>query len=80
MIEIVGTEGSSEYRAAIMVRDALESSWPGVTTSPVEEDDIKIAVSVKISGYKIQDIDIVLGPVDNHLEAMSAATRFQHAA
>jgi hypothetical protein len=60
MIEIVGTEGSSEYRAAIMVRDALESAWPGVTTSPVEEDDIKIAVSVKISGYKIQDIDIVL--------------------
>lgn len=60
MIEIVGTEGSSEYRAALMVRDALESAWPGVTTSPVEEDDIKIAVSVKISGYKIQDIDIVL--------------------
>lgn len=60
MIEIVGSEGSSEYRAAVMVRDALESAWPGVTTSPVEEDDIKIAVSVKISGYKIQDIDIIL--------------------
>jgi hypothetical protein len=60
MIEVVGTEGSSEYRAAIMVRDALESAWPGVTASPIEEDNIKIAVSVKLSGYKIQDIDVVL--------------------
>jgi len=60
MIEIVGTEGSSEYRAAIMVRNALEAVWPGVAVSPVEEEDIKIAVSVKISGYKVQDIDIVL--------------------
>ncbi len=25
-------------------------------------------------------IQTILGPVDNHLEAMSAATRFQHAA
>lgn len=63
MIEIVGVEGSSEYRAALLVRDALESSWPGVSTSPVEEDDIKIAVSAKISGYKVQDIDIVLAGV-----------------
>lgn len=60
MIEIVGTEGSSEYRAALMVRDALEATWSGVTTSPVDEDDIKVAVSTKISGYKVQDIDIVL--------------------
>lgn len=60
MIEVVGTEGSSEYRAALMVRDALETAWPGVATSPVEEEDIKIAVSVKISGYRVQDIDIVL--------------------
>ena len=60
MIEIVGTVGSSEYRAALMVRDALELAWPGVTASPIAEDDIKIAVSVKISGYKVQDIDIVL--------------------
>jgi hypothetical protein len=60
MIEIVGTEGSGEYRAALLVRDALEAAWPGVATSPAEEDDIKIAVSVKISGYQVQDIDIVL--------------------
>lgn len=60
MIEIIGTEGSSEYRAALMVRDALEATWPGVSNTPAEQDDIKIAVSVKITGYKVQDIDIVL--------------------
>lgn len=60
MIEIIGTEGSSEYRAALMVRDALEASWPGVSNTPAEQDDIKIAVSVKITGYKVQDIDVVL--------------------
>lgn len=60
MIEIIGTEGSSEYRAALMVRDALEATWPGVSNTPAEQDNIKIAVSVKISGYKVQDIDIVL--------------------
>ncbi len=60
MIELVGTEGSSEYKAALMVRDALESAWPGISSSPVDEDDVKIAASVKISGYRVQDIDIVL--------------------
>lgn len=60
MITVVGAEGSSEYRAAILIRDALEETWPGVSSSPAEEDDIKIAVSVKISGYKVQDIDVVL--------------------
>lgn len=60
MIGLIGVEGSSEYRAALMVRDALEEIWPGVSTTPANQDDIKIAVSVKISGYKVQDIDIVL--------------------
>jgi hypothetical protein len=60
MIEITGAEGSSEYRAALMVCDALEAIWPGVSTTPAKRDDIKIAVSVKISGYKVQDIDVVL--------------------
>lgn len=60
MIEVIGTEGSSEYRAALMIRDALEATWPGVSNTPTEQDDIKIAVSVKITGYKVQDIDVVL--------------------
>jgi hypothetical protein len=32
-----------------------------------------------ISGQFITYTEYTLGPVDNHLEAMRAATRFQHA-
>lgn len=60
MITINGVEGSSEYRAAVMVRDALEAIWPGIKGTPREEDDVRIAVSAKLSGYQVQDIDIVL--------------------
>ena len=60
MITLVGAEGSSEYQAALLVRDALEASWPGISTSAREVDDVRIAVSTKLSGYQIQDIDIVL--------------------
>ncbi|PXX98294.1 DNA/RNA helicase [Halomonas sp. LBP4] len=60
MIELFGAEGTSEYRVAVMVRNALEALWPGVSTTPHEQDDIRIAVSTKLAGYKVQDIDIVL--------------------
>ncbi|MES0826579.1 hypothetical protein [Ruegeria sp. SCP11] len=60
MITIIGAEGSSEYQAAVLVRNALEATWPGVTGTPREVDDIRIAVSTKLSGYQVQDIDIVL--------------------
>lgn len=60
MITITGAEGSSEYQAAILVRNALETTWPGITETPREADDIRIAVSTKLSGYQIQDIDVVL--------------------
>jgi hypothetical protein len=60
MITLVGAEGSSEYQAALLVRDALETTWPGISTSAREVDDVRIAVSTKLSGYQVQDIDIVL--------------------
>lgn len=60
MITLVGAEGSSEYRAALLVRDALETTWSGISTSAREVDDVRIAVSTKLSGYQVQDIDIVL--------------------
>ncbi|WP_321831847.1 AAA family ATPase [Thalassovita sp.] len=60
MITITGAEGSSEYQAAILVKNALEASWPGVAATPREVDDIRIAVSTKLSGYQVQDIDVVL--------------------
>lgn len=60
MITLVGAEGSSEHQAALLVRDALEKTWPGISTSAREVDDVRIAVSTKLSGYQVQDIDIVL--------------------
>ncbi|MDG1372745.1 MAG: AAA family ATPase [Paracoccaceae bacterium] len=60
MITLVGAEGSSEYQAALLVKDALETTWPGISTSGREVDDLRIAVSTKLSGYQVQDIDIVL--------------------
>jgi hypothetical protein len=60
MIELIGVEGSSEYRAAEMVARAIEATWPGATQSPIEIENIKIAVSAKLSGYQVQDIDVVM--------------------
>lgn len=60
MITVTGAEGSSEYRAALLLQDALETIWPRVSTTPREADDIRIAVSTKLSGYQVQDIDVVL--------------------
>jgi hypothetical protein len=60
MIIITGAEGSSEYQAALLVRNALETTWPGIAETPQELDDIRIAVSTKLSGYQVQDIDIVM--------------------
>ncbi|MCR9086194.1 MAG: hypothetical protein NXH97_05560 [Rhodobacteraceae bacterium] len=59
MITLVGAEASSEYQAAVLVRDALETTWPGLSTSAREVDDVRITVSTKLSGYQVQDIDIV---------------------
>ncbi len=60
MITFVGAEGSSEYQAALLVKGAFEATWPGISTSAREADDVRIAVSTKLSGYQVQDIDIVL--------------------
>lgn len=60
MIELIGVEGSSEYRAATMIVDALESAWHGISTSPPEDANIKIAVSAKLAGYRVQDLDIIM--------------------
>lgn len=59
MIEILGETGTAEREAAAALADAIIKLWPGIDTSPVEDDDIKIAANVKISGYPVSDIDIV---------------------
>lgn len=60
MIEVIGIEGSSENRAAITIAAAIKSLWPEVEDTPLETDHIRIASDVKISGYKVSDIDVVV--------------------
>ena len=60
MIEVIGEEGTSEYDAALSIGKAIGQMWPGSDTSPASKDQIKIAASVKISGYAVGDIDVVV--------------------
>ncbi|MEO9969783.1 MAG: DNA/RNA helicase domain-containing protein [Hyphomonadaceae bacterium] len=60
MIEIIGSQDCPEYEAALNIKKALEKLWPGIGTSPISDDHVKIASSVKLSGYKVSDIDIVV--------------------
>ena len=59
MIEVIGSEGSSEHRAACAIAEALKATWPEVEASPREVDHVRIASNVKISGYRVNDIDVV---------------------
>ena len=60
MIEIIGQHGTPEYDAALKIRAALNSYWPGIDRSPADLDHVKIAVNTKLAGYKVSDIDIVI--------------------
>lgn len=60
MIEIFGEPGKPEYDAAIEVRDALVKLWPGLDTSPADEELVRLAANVKLSGYKVSDFDIIV--------------------
>lgn len=60
MIEVIGETGNAEHDAALLMRDALVRTWPGIEASPAEEDHIKVASRVKLSGQKVSDIDVVV--------------------
>lgn len=60
MIELIGIPGSSEYLAAKSIYSAIAKQWPGIENSPSAQQHVKIAANVKISGYKVADIDIVV--------------------
>jgi hypothetical protein len=70
MIEITGEEGTREYEAAVAVRDAISKLWPGIDTTPTDQDHVRIAANVKISGYRVSDIDVVV------CGSLSAGRRF----
>ncbi len=61
MIEVLGFPGSDEYRAALSIRDAFIKLWPGIESTGSHEDQILITANTKLSGYKIADIDVVVG-------------------
>lgn len=60
MIEVIGTNGTSEYLAACEIKAAFERTWPGISSSPIEEDNIRVCAGLKLSGYRISDIDVVI--------------------
>lgn len=60
MIEVVGSFGTPENDAAMQLAAMLESAWPGLRESPAEQDHVKIVSGVKLSGYRVSDIDIVV--------------------
>lgn len=60
MLEVIGEEGTSEYEAALSIAAAFEGMWRGCTQSRASLDEIRIAANVKISGYQVSDIDLVI--------------------
>ena len=57
MIQIIGTSGTSEYRAAEKIKRAFEDF---LGDSGVRRSDIRIVVSAKTYGEKRQDIDLIV--------------------
>jgi hypothetical protein len=43
MIEVIGQEGTPEHDAAIAIRAAFIKTWPGIESTPKEEEHVKIA-------------------------------------
>jgi len=60
LIEVIGHPGSSEYEAAVSIQQALLELWPNIDSTPPNIDHVKIGAGIKITGYPIADIDIVV--------------------
>lgn len=58
MIEIVGANEGPEYEAALHMRKQLLKLWPDL--SQHQNDHIKIFVSLKLYGQRIEDIDVFI--------------------
>jgi len=56
MIEIAGANEGSEYEAALHIRKQLLKLWPDLSQHP--DDHVKIFVSLKLYGQRIEDIDL----------------------
>ena len=56
MIEIAGANEGSEYEAALHIRKQLLKLWSDLSQHP--DDHVKIFVSLKLYGQRIEDIDL----------------------
>jgi hypothetical protein len=60
VIIVTGSAGTSEYEAALAIKSALTKLWPGCENSSAEEELIRIASNVRIAGYRVSDVDILV--------------------
>ncbi len=58
MIEIVGVNEGKEFEAAVHLRKQILAVWPDISQSA--EDHVRIFVGLKLYGYRIEDIDLVV--------------------
>jgi hypothetical protein len=60
MIEVTGIAGTPEHTAAVYLADQLARLWPGLRDSAAAIEKVCIAANVKLTGYGVGDVDIVL--------------------
>ena len=58
MIEILGVLDGKEFEAARHIRSKMLAVWPDLSQS--RTDHVKIFVGLKLYGYRVEDIDIVV--------------------
>ncbi|MBA4226227.1 MAG: RNA helicase [Hyphomonas sp.] len=58
MIEIIGVNEGKEFEAAVQLRKRIIEAWPHIAQS--RDDLIKIFVGLKLYGYRIEDIDLLV--------------------
>lgn len=58
MIQILGVQHGQEHEAAVNLRRFMLNRWPDLSQS--KHDVVKIFVGLKLYGYKIEDLDLVV--------------------
>ena len=58
MIEILGVSEGKEFDAAMHLRRQILAAWPDISQSA--DDHVRIFVGLKLYGYRIEDIDLVV--------------------
>ncbi len=58
MIEILGVNEGKEFEAAAHLRKQILSVWPDLAQSA--NDRVRIFVGLKMYGYRIEDLDLVV--------------------